>query len=70
MLFCKFNFMRITVERDGYLLQNNFSPDLPTLEVARALGSIVSVSDLLPLSGIPTVQSIRPRQKRAPLLKV
>lgn len=53
---------RLAVERDGYVLQNSLSPHLPTLQIASALGSLVSIPDLLPFSGIPIVQSIRPRE--------
>src|SRR5262249_33697957 len=51
------------LQRDGYVLAKNFCPHLPTLEVARVLGSIVTIHDLLPNRGISTLQSIRPREK-------
>jgi L-asparagine oxygenase len=54
--------MRDALERDGYVVEKKFCPNLSTLEVARVLGSIVNIPDLLPNSGIPIVQSIRPRE--------
>lgn len=51
------------LEQNGYVVQKEFCPHLPTLEVAQVLGSIVTISDLLPYSGIQTVQLIRPRQE-------
>jgi hypothetical protein len=49
------------VNQDGFVLQKCFAPDLPTIEVAQALGTVVDIGRLLPSSGIPTVQSLRPR---------
>jgi L-asparagine oxygenase len=55
--------MRVAVERDGYALLSNLRPQMATEEVACSLGRIVRIPDLLPSSGIPTVQLIRPREK-------
>jgi L-asparagine oxygenase len=51
------------LERDGYAVEKKFCPHQATLEVASALGSVVAIPDLLRHSGIPTVQSLRPREK-------
>jgi len=50
-----------SLERDGFTSQKRLAPDLGTIEVARALGRVVDVEALLPLSKIPTVQSLKPR---------
>jgi hypothetical protein len=55
--------VRAALERDGYVVEEKFCSDLPTLEVAQSLGRIVNIPDLLPCGRIPTVQSIRPREK-------
>lgn len=51
-----------TVQRDGFVVQRIHLPDLSTVEVARRLGTIVDIETILPTSGIPTVQSLRPRE--------
>lgn len=55
--------MRATVELSGFVLQRKFLPHLSTVEVAHQLGRILDIDKLLPSSGIPTVQSLRPRGK-------
>jgi L-asparagine oxygenase len=54
--------MRPTLERDGFILQQEFYPQLSTLEVAGRFGHILNMNKLLPPSGVPTVQSLRPRE--------
>jgi len=49
------------VKQDGFVLQKGLAPSLATIEVAQALGTVVDIKLLLPSSGIPTVQSLRPR---------
>jgi alpha-ketoglutarate-dependent taurine dioxygenase len=49
------------LERDGFSLHRGFAPHLSTSEVGHALGSVVSLEELLPVSGIPTVQSLKPK---------
>jgi L-asparagine oxygenase len=49
------------VMQDGFGLIKELAPDLSTMQVARSLGSVVDIEALLPASGIPTVQSLRPR---------
>jgi L-asparagine oxygenase len=49
------------LKRDGFSLRRDLTPSVPTIEVAQALGTVVSVSGVLPSSGIPTVQCLRPR---------
>jgi L-asparagine oxygenase len=56
--------MRSRVERDGFVLQKELAPHLSTVEVARRLGTILNVETILPSSGIPTVQCLRPRETR------
>jgi L-asparagine oxygenase len=49
------------LKRSGFSLLRGLAPHLSTIEVAKTLGTVVSVEELLPSSGIPTVQSLRPR---------
>jgi L-asparagine oxygenase len=51
----------LAVKQNGFHLIRGFAPGLSTLEVATALGTVISVRELLPTSGIRTVQSLRPR---------
>ena len=53
--------MRKTLERDGFVFQKKVLAHLPTLEVARRIGSVLDIDKLLPSSRIPTVQSLSPR---------
>jgi hypothetical protein len=53
--------MRATVEVDGFVLQTGLLPHLSTDEIARRFGRILDVHKFLPSSGIPTVQSLVPR---------
>jgi L-asparagine oxygenase len=55
--------MFTSVTHAGFALQKAFAPSLPTLEVARALGTVVDVAEVLPGSGIRTVQLLRPKGK-------
>jgi hypothetical protein len=52
------------LERNGFALVNAYRPEATTMEVASALGKIVDIQSILPLSRIPTVQSLRPRDTR------
>src|SRR6266852_2493437 len=54
--------MRITVERHGFALQQQLAPHLSTVEIAGRFGIILKIDKLLPSSGIPTVQTLRPRE--------
>jgi L-asparagine oxygenase len=49
------------LERNGFVLMNELRPEATTLETASALGKVLDIQKLLPLSRIPTVQSLRPR---------
>jgi L-asparagine oxygenase len=49
------------VKQDGFALQKALAPSLATIEVAQALGAVIDIRGVLPSSGIPTVQSLRPR---------
>jgi hypothetical protein len=49
------------LERDGYVVSESFSPNVTTIEIAESIGTPINVARLLPSSGIPTVQSLRPR---------
>jgi hypothetical protein len=53
--------MPATIMRDGYVLQRVLAPGLSTLEVGKALGTIIDVGELLPSAEIKTVQSLMPR---------
>lgn len=50
------------LEQKGLALINQFRPQATTLEVASALGRVVDIQMLLPKAGIPTVQTLRPRE--------
>ncbi len=50
--------MRETLQRDGFVFQKKLLAHIPTLEVARRLGSVLDVD---PSIRIPTVQSLNPR---------
>lgn len=54
--------MLAELERDGFSLRRSLAPRISTIEVAQALGTVIDVEGLLPSSGIPTVQSLRPRK--------
>jgi len=49
------------LQRAGFRLYRSLAPHLSTIEVAQALGTEINLEGLLPYSGIPTVQSLRPR---------
>jgi hypothetical protein len=51
------------IDRDGFCLCRGLAPQMSTIETAHALGTVVNVEQLLPSSGIPTVQTLRPRIK-------
>jgi L-asparagine oxygenase len=51
-----------TLGQNGFSLHKKLIPHFSTIEAARGLGSIVDVDSLLPSSGIPTVQSLKPRE--------
>ena len=53
--------MCLNAEPDGFVIQKELAPHLSTVEVAHQLGAIINIDRLLPFSGIPTVQSLRPR---------
>jgi L-asparagine oxygenase len=48
------------LESIGYLFESEWFPDRSTLEIAQMIGSPVDIGGLLPRSGIPTVQTIKP----------
>lgn len=45
----------------GFSLRLELAPAMTTIEVAQTLGNVLEIGQLLPSSGIPTVQSLRPR---------
>lgn len=49
------------LEQHGFVVLSELDTCLSTVEVARRLGTIVEIDRLLPSSGIPNVQSLRPR---------
>jgi L-asparagine oxygenase len=49
------------LKRDGFSVRSGLESSMSITEVAQRLGSIIDVQTLLPSSGIPTVQSLRPR---------
>ena len=51
------------LRRNGYFFGCSWQNDLGTLETARSLGAVVDIQALLPRSGIPTVQTLKPRSE-------
>lgn len=49
------------VQEEGFVLYKRLATGISTNEVAQTLGTIINVDELLPSAGIPTVQSLRPR---------
>ena len=54
--------IRAELSRDGFSFCPGLFADLATAQVARVLGSLLSLSELFPESGIPVVQTLVPRQ--------
>lgn len=50
------------LNRNGFALWRELAPASSTIDVSERLGKVVNVEDLLPGSGVPTVQSLRPRE--------
>jgi L-asparagine oxygenase len=50
------------VHRDGYFVAQRWHPDRPTIDVSRSVGIVLDVASLLQGSGIPTVQTLKPRR--------
>jgi alpha-ketoglutarate-dependent taurine dioxygenase len=55
--------MDSTLKRDGYMLLQDLSPDISTAEIGSRFGVPVEIGELLPLSEIPVVQALRPKEK-------
>ena len=53
--------MHSALDRDGFILLRELDSYVSTLELARQIGSVLEIEKLLPASGIPTVQTLRPR---------
>jgi L-asparagine oxygenase len=53
--------MLSALNRAGFILLQEFESPLSTLELARRIGNIVEIERLLPASGVPTVQTLTPR---------
>jgi len=49
------------LKRYGFHLCRALAPRMSTIEIAQGLGAVISVKRLLPSSGVPTVQCLRPR---------
>lgn len=50
------------LRQNGYVLAPKWHCDETTIDIARSIGNVVDIRALLPWSGIPTVQTLRPRQ--------
>jgi L-asparagine oxygenase len=50
------------LKRDGFSLHRRLDPHLSTGLVAQALGKIINLEAVIPLSKIPSIQSLRPRE--------
>jgi alpha-ketoglutarate-dependent taurine dioxygenase len=55
--------MHAELREKGFTVLRELTPHLPTTHVAAALGKVIDVGSLLPSSGVPTVQSLRPRAR-------
>jgi L-asparagine oxygenase len=55
-------FITEDLNQNGFALWRELTPGKSTMDVAAALGKVLTMEDLLPGSGIPTVQSLRPRE--------
>jgi hypothetical protein len=53
--------LALQVNQDGFVLYKGLAPALSTMEVAQGLGDVIDVSKMLPSSGIPAIQCLRPR---------
>lgn len=53
--------MHSALDRDGFILLRELDSHVSTLKLARQIGSVLEIEKLLPASGIPTVQTLRPR---------
>ena len=54
--------MRSGLDRHGFILLPELESQISTLELAHQIGTVVKIEKLLPASGIPTVQTLRPRE--------
>jgi L-asparagine oxygenase len=52
-----------SVHRDGYVFLRKWLIDQTTADIGRSIGEVVDMRTMLPQSGIPTVQTLRPRHK-------
>ena len=52
---------RRLLNQDGFAFIPAMLPERSTIEVARTLGLVADIAQMLPASGVPTVQSLRPR---------
>jgi L-asparagine oxygenase len=50
------------LNENGFVLWRELAPASSTIDVSATLGKLVDIEDLLPGSGIPTVQLLRPRE--------
>jgi L-asparagine oxygenase len=55
--------IREDLRRDGFSFCSRLLAELATAQVAHVLGILVNVSELLPESGIPVVQTLVPRER-------
>jgi hypothetical protein len=56
-----------TLTNRGYAFVSSWQPDLSTHDVATKLGSVLDISKLLPHSGIPNIQALKPREQSTEL---
>jgi hypothetical protein len=52
------------LHRTGYVLLPGWRQEQTTINIGRNIGTVVDISALLPNSGIPTVQTLKPRGVR------
>jgi hypothetical protein len=55
------------LEERGYSFIPEWEPELTTGLVAQKIGHIVEIEPLLPSAGIPTIQTLQPREQSAEL---
>lgn len=56
-----------SLTNSGYAFVTSWQPGLSTQDVATKLGSVLDISKLLPHSGIPNIQALKPREQSTEL---
>jgi L-asparagine oxygenase len=54
--------VRAALQRHGYWIARRWNSDVTTMDLGALVGTVLELESLLPGSGIPTVQTLRPRR--------